>query len=76
MLYPYQLNIIWSNVSFNACVSLLIFCVNDLCIGISGVLKSKYYCVTVDFVDFSFYGVSMAAYIEVLLRWVCVCVCV
>ena len=42
MLYKYQLNIISSNVSFNAYVSLLIFCVNDLCIGVNGVLKSKY----------------------------------
>ena len=29
-----------SNVSCNACVSLLIFCFDDLSIGVSGVLKS------------------------------------
>ena len=29
-----------SNVSFKACVSLLIFCFDDLSIGVSGVLKS------------------------------------
>ena len=29
-----------SNVSFKTCVSLLIFCFDDLSIGISGVLKS------------------------------------
>ncbi len=31
---------IWSNVSFKACVSLLIFCLDDLSIDESGVLKS------------------------------------
>ena len=30
----------WSNVSFKACVSLLIFCLHDLSIGVIGVLKS------------------------------------
>ena len=29
-----------SNISFKACVSLLIFCFDDLSIGVSGVLKS------------------------------------
>ena len=29
-----------SNVLFKTCVSLLIFCFDDLCIGVSGVLKS------------------------------------
>ena len=29
-----------SNVSFKSCVSLLIFCFDDLSIGVSGVLKS------------------------------------
>ena len=29
-----------SNVSFKTCVSLLIFCLDDLSIGVSGVLKS------------------------------------
>ena len=29
-----------SNVSFKTCVSLLIFCFNDLSIGVIGVLKS------------------------------------
>ena len=31
---------IWSNVSFKTCVSLFIFCFDDLSIGMSGVLKS------------------------------------
>ena len=31
---------IWSIVSFKACVSLLIFCLDDLFIGVSEVLKS------------------------------------
>ena len=30
---------IWSNVSFKVCVSCLIFCFNDLSIGLSGVFK-------------------------------------
>ena len=30
-----------SNVSFKTCVSLLIFCFDDLSIGVSGVLKSS-----------------------------------
>ena len=29
-----------SNVSFRTCISLLIFCFDDLSIGVSGVLKS------------------------------------
>ena len=41
-----------SNVSFKTCVSLLIFCFDDLSIGVNGVLKSPTYCVTV---NFSFY---------------------
>ena len=31
---------IWHDVSFKACVSLLIFCFNDQVTGVSGVLKS------------------------------------
>jgi len=31
---------ILSNVSFKACVSLLIFCLDNLSIGVSGMLKS------------------------------------
>ena len=31
---------IWPNVSLKACVFLLIFCFDDLSIGVSGVLKS------------------------------------
>ena len=42
-----------SSVSFKTCVSLLIFCFEDLSIGVSKVLKSPTnYCVTV---SFSFY---------------------
>ena len=33
---------ITSNVSFKTCVSLLIFCFDDLPIGVSGVLKSSF----------------------------------
>ena len=38
-----------SNVSFKTYVSFLIFCFDDLSIGVSGVLVSYYYCVTVKF---------------------------
>ena len=31
-----------SNISFQTCVSLLIFCFDDLSIGVSGVLKVSY----------------------------------
>ena len=41
-----------SNVSFKTCVSLLIFCFDDLSVGVSGVLKSPIITVTV---SFSFY---------------------
>ena len=38
---PEDINeIISSNVSFKTCVSLLIFCFDDLSFGVSGVLKS------------------------------------
>ena len=40
----------WSIVSFKVCVSLLIFCLFDLSIGVSGGIKvSQYYCVIVNF---------------------------
>ena len=35
-----NIKFIWSNVSFTACISLLIFCLDDLSIGITGVFKS------------------------------------
>ena len=45
-----SMRFIWHNVSFKICVSLLIFCFNDLSIGVSGVLKVfYYYCVIVNF---------------------------
>ena len=47
ILLPFRWNVlktsmrsISSNVSFKACVSLLIFCFDDLSIGVNGVLKS------------------------------------
>ena len=40
MFYKYQLDLFWSTVSFKACVSLFIFCLDDLSTGVSGVLKS------------------------------------
>ena len=30
---------VWSNISFKVCISLLIYCFDDLSVGISGVLK-------------------------------------
>ena len=38
-----------SIVSFKVCVSLLIFCLVDLYIGVSGVLGLPLFCVTVNF---------------------------
>ena len=37
---PEDINEISSNVSFKTCVSLLIFCFDDLSIGVRGMLKS------------------------------------
>ena len=34
---------VWSNIVFNAYISLLIFCLDDLSIDISGLLRSPYY---------------------------------
>ena len=48
---------IQSNVSFKVCVSLLIICLDDLSIGVNGVLKVPYsYCVTI---NFSFLSVNV-----------------
>ena len=45
-----SINSIWSNVSFKASVSLLIFCLNHLSIDVSGGVKVPYYyCITVNF---------------------------
>ena len=38
-----------SSVSFKTCVSILIFCFDDLSIGVSGVLKSPTITVTLSF---------------------------
>ena len=38
-----------SKVLFKACISLLIFCLDDLSIDVSGVLVSLIYCITIDF---------------------------
>ena len=54
---------IWSDVSFEACVSLLIFCFDDLPICVSGVLKSPTIIVSV---NFPFY----VSCIGMLLCWV------
>ena len=40
MVLKISVRSILSNVSFKTCVSLLIFCIDDLSIGVNGVLKS------------------------------------
>ena len=58
---------IWSNVSRKSCVSLLIFCFDDLSIAVSGVLKSS--TVTVLLSVSPFMSVSVCLLTEVLLCW-------
>ena len=67
MLFKYQLSI-WSNVLFKTCVSYLIFCLDDLSIDKSGVLKSLLFIVLLLISPFT--SVNIALYIEVLLCWV------
>ena len=57
-----------SNVSFKTCVSLLIFCFDDLSIGVSGVSKSPTIIVLLSISPFM--SVSVCLLIEVLLCWV------
>ena len=57
-----------SNVSFKTCVSLLIFCFDDLSIGVSGVLKTPTLIVLRSVSPFM--SVSVVLCIEVLLCWV------
>ena len=54
-----------SNVSFKTCVSLLIFCFDDLSIGVSGVLKTPTIIVLLSISPFMSVSVR-----EVLLCWV------
>ena len=56
-----------SNVSFMTCISLLIFCFDDVSIGVSGGLKSP----TIVFCQFLLLCLLVFVLcIEVLLRWV------
>ena len=48
-----------SNVSFQTCVSLLIFCFDDLPIGVSGVLKSPTIIVLLSISPFMLVSVSL-----------------
>ena len=57
-----------SNVSFKTCVSLLIFCFDDLSIGVSGVLKFPSIIVLLSISPFM--SVSVVLHVEVLLCWV------
>ena len=71
----------WSIVSFKICVSLLIFCLVDLSVGVSGVLKSPTYCVIVNFplilvsTCLTYCGASMLLLLLVS-RFSCVRLCV
>ena len=58
----------WSIVSFKVCVSLLIFCLVDLSIVVSGVLKSP--TIIVLLLISSFILVSVCLTFAVLLCWV------
>lgn len=40
MFFMYLIKSIWPNVSFKAAVYLLIFCLDDLSVDVSGILKS------------------------------------
>ena len=59
---------ILSNISFKTCVSLLVFCFDDLSIGVSGVSKSPTIIVLLSISPFM--SVSVVLCIEVLLCWV------
>ena len=54
-----SLRAIWSNTSFKAYVSLLIFCFDGLSIGISGVLKSPIIIVLLSFSPFMSVSVDL-----------------
>ena len=47
-----SIKFLWSKVLFKACVSLLIFSLDDLSIDVSGVLVSLIYCITINFLPF------------------------
>ena len=51
------------NVSFKTCVSLLIFCFNDLSIGVSGVLKSPSITVLLSISPFMSVSSSSSVYV-------------
>ena len=57
-----------SNVPFKTCISLLIFCFDDLSIGVSGVLKSPTIIVLLSFSPFSL--LMLVLCMELLLCWV------
>ena len=59
---------IWSNASFRACVSLLIFCLDDLSIAVSGMLNSPLLLCYCQFLLLRLLAVALC--IEVILCWV------
>ena len=60
-----SMNYIWSNMSYKAYVSLLIFCLDELSIDVSGILQLLCYChfLLLCLLTFAFYT-------EVLPCWV------
>ena len=68
MCYKYQLSPIQSNVSFKACVSLLLICLDNLSIDVSGYYilpMFLYYCWFI-----LLWILAFVSYIEMLLCWV------
>ena len=55
----YMVRYIWSSVSFKANVSLLIYCLNDLSIVVSGVLKSTTIMVLLSMTFFMFVKIDL-----------------
>ena len=64
-----SMRFIWSNVSFQVCVSFLILCFDDLCVGVSGFLKSPTIIVLLS-ISLLLCLLVFALCIEVLLCWV------
>ena len=57
-----------SNVSFKTCISLLIFCFDDLSIGVSGVLKSPTIIVLLSFSPFMSVSVFLMYCVPMLMH--------
>ena len=64
-----------SNVSFKTCVSLLIFCFDDLSIGVSGVLKSPTSIVLLSVSPFMSVNICSIYFSAPILSAGMVCIC-